>query len=84
VRYVGLEWALRMAQWCALAPGGETVGEGGSRIARAGAGALGKRLESCRARRLSRFALRLRDVGQDADRACWPGRGRLCSFVSSP
>jgi transposase len=28
VKYVGLDWAYRKAQWCALAPGGETVGEG--------------------------------------------------------
>jgi transposase len=28
VRYVGLDWAYRSAQWCALAPGGEIAGEG--------------------------------------------------------
>jgi transposase len=28
VKYVGLDWAYRSAQWCALAPGGEIVGEG--------------------------------------------------------
>src|SRR5512133_2522074 len=28
VKYVGIDWAYRMAQWCALAPGGEIVGEG--------------------------------------------------------
>jgi transposase len=28
VKYVGLDWAYRSAQWCALAPGGELAGEG--------------------------------------------------------
>jgi transposase len=28
VKYVGLDWAYRKAQWCALAPGGEIAGEG--------------------------------------------------------
>jgi transposase len=28
VKYVGLDWAYRKAQWCALAPGGEVAGEG--------------------------------------------------------
>jgi hypothetical protein len=28
VKYVGLDWAYRTAQWCALAPGGELAGEG--------------------------------------------------------
>jgi transposase len=28
VKYVGLDWAYRQAQWCALAPGGEVAGEG--------------------------------------------------------
>jgi transposase len=28
VQYVGIDWAYRKAQWCALAPGGEIVGEG--------------------------------------------------------
>jgi hypothetical protein len=28
VKYVGLDWAYRTAQWCALAPGGEIAGEG--------------------------------------------------------
>ena len=28
MKYVGLDWAYRQAQWCALAPGGEVVGEG--------------------------------------------------------
>jgi transposase len=28
VKYVGLDWAYRSAQWCALAPGGEIAGEG--------------------------------------------------------
>jgi transposase len=28
VKYVGLDWAYRQAQWCALAPGGEIAGEG--------------------------------------------------------
>lgn len=28
VRYVGVGWAYRAAQWCALAPGGEIAGEG--------------------------------------------------------
>jgi hypothetical protein len=28
MKYVGLDWAYRKAQWCALAPGGEIAGEG--------------------------------------------------------
>jgi transposase len=28
VKYVGVDWAYRRAQWCALAPGGEIAGEG--------------------------------------------------------
>jgi transposase len=28
VKYVGVDWAYRQAQWCALAAGGDTVGEG--------------------------------------------------------
>jgi transposase len=28
MKYVGLDWAYRKAQWCALAPGGEITGEG--------------------------------------------------------
>src|SRR6266540_4014144 len=28
MKYVGLDWAYRTAQWCALAPGGEIAGEG--------------------------------------------------------
>ena len=28
MKYVGLDWAYRKAQWCALAPGGEVAGEG--------------------------------------------------------
>jgi transposase len=28
VKYVGLDWAYRTAQWCALAPGGEVAGGG--------------------------------------------------------
>jgi transposase len=28
VKYVGLDWAYRKAQWCALSPGGEVAGEG--------------------------------------------------------
>jgi hypothetical protein len=28
VKYVGLDWAYRTAQWCALDPGGEIAGEG--------------------------------------------------------
>jgi hypothetical protein len=28
VKYVGVDWAYRTAQWCALAPGGEIAGEG--------------------------------------------------------
>jgi transposase len=28
VKYVGLDWAYRQAQWCALAPGGEIAGGG--------------------------------------------------------
>jgi transposase len=28
VKYVGLDWAYRTAQWCALAPSGEIAGEG--------------------------------------------------------
>jgi hypothetical protein len=28
VKYVGLDWAYRQAQWCALSAGGEIVGEG--------------------------------------------------------
>src|SRR3989441_5853335 len=28
MEYVGIEWAYRKAQWCALAPGGEIAGEG--------------------------------------------------------
>src|SRR5438105_2107655 len=28
VKYVGVDWAYRRAQWCALAPGGEVAGEG--------------------------------------------------------
>jgi transposase len=28
VKYVGLDWAYRTAQWCALGPGGEIAGEG--------------------------------------------------------
>jgi hypothetical protein len=28
VKYVGVDWAYRQAQWCALTPGGEIVGEG--------------------------------------------------------
>ncbi len=28
MKYVGVDWAYRTAQWCALAPGGEIVGEG--------------------------------------------------------
>jgi hypothetical protein len=28
VKYVGIDWAYRRAQWCALAPGGEIAGEG--------------------------------------------------------
>jgi transposase len=28
VKYVGLDWAYRTAQWCALAPAGEIAGEG--------------------------------------------------------
>src|SRR5215218_10852483 len=28
VKYVGVDWAYRRAQWCALTPGGEIAGEG--------------------------------------------------------
>ena len=28
MKYVGVDWAYRKAQWCALAPGGEIAGEG--------------------------------------------------------
>jgi transposase len=28
VKYVGLDWAYRSAQWCALGPGGDVAGEG--------------------------------------------------------
>jgi len=28
VKYVGLDWAYRRAQWCALGPGGDVAGEG--------------------------------------------------------
>jgi transposase len=28
MRYVGIDWAYRVAQWCALDPGGEVAGEG--------------------------------------------------------
>jgi transposase len=28
MKYVGLDWAYRKAQWCALSPGGEVAGEG--------------------------------------------------------
>jgi hypothetical protein len=28
VKYVGIDWAYRKAQWCALAPGGDIAGEG--------------------------------------------------------
>jgi Transposase len=28
VKYVGVDWAYRQAQWCAVLPGGEIVGEG--------------------------------------------------------
>jgi len=28
MKYVGIDWAYRSAQWCALAPGGEIAGEG--------------------------------------------------------
>ena len=28
MKYVGIDWAYRKAQWCALAPGGELTGEG--------------------------------------------------------
>ncbi len=28
MKYVGLDWAYRQAQWCALDPGGEIAGEG--------------------------------------------------------
>jgi hypothetical protein len=28
VKYVGIDWAYRRAQWCALTPGGEVAGEG--------------------------------------------------------
>ncbi len=28
MKYVGVDWAYRTAQWCALAPGGEIAGEG--------------------------------------------------------
>jgi transposase len=28
VKYVGLDWAYRRAQWCALSPGGQVAGEG--------------------------------------------------------
>src|SRR6266700_3486477 len=28
VKYVGIDWAYRTAQWCALSPGGELCGEG--------------------------------------------------------
>jgi transposase len=28
VKYVGVDWAYRKAQWCALAPGGDIAGEG--------------------------------------------------------
>jgi transposase len=28
VKYVGIDWGYRTAQWCALAPGGEIAGEG--------------------------------------------------------
>ena len=28
MKYVGVDWAYRRAQWCALAPGGEVAGEG--------------------------------------------------------
>jgi transposase len=28
VKYVGVDWAYRSAQWCALSPGGEVAGEG--------------------------------------------------------
>ena len=28
MKYVGLDWAYRTAQWCALDPGGEIAGEG--------------------------------------------------------
>src|SRR6266545_303468 len=28
MKYVGLDWAYRRAQWCALSPGGQVAGEG--------------------------------------------------------
>ena len=28
MKYVGVDWAYRTAQWCALSPGGEVTGEG--------------------------------------------------------
>lgn len=28
MKYVGIDWAYRRAQWCALSPGGEIAGEG--------------------------------------------------------
>src|SRR3989441_8382832 len=28
MKYVGIDWAYRTAQWCALSPGGEVAGEG--------------------------------------------------------
>jgi transposase len=28
MKYVGLDWAYRVAQWCALSPGGQVAGEG--------------------------------------------------------
>jgi len=40
VKYVGLDWAYRTAQWCALAPGGEIAGEGGGSLLTA-TGSLG-------------------------------------------
>jgi transposase len=51
VKYVGVDWAYRTAQWCALAPGGEIAGEG--RIAADGDGLarlvleLGDQVQAC-------------------------------------
>ena len=36
MKYVGLDWAYRKAQWCALSPGGEVTGEGRIRADRDG------------------------------------------------
>jgi transposase len=40
VKYVGVDWAYRQAQWCALTPGGEIAGEGRIAADRDGLGRL--------------------------------------------